>query len=43
MDCKTKMQIILAKSVEESIAEAGKTATAEDFIERFIKNAIFIL
>lgn len=42
MDCKTKVQVILAQGVEKSIAEVGKR-TAEYFIERFIKNAIFIL
>lgn len=42
MGCKTEIQVILAQSAEESIAEVGKTTTA-DFTERFIKNAIFIL
>lgn len=44
MDCKNKIEVILAQSREERIAEEGrKTTTTEDFIARFIKKAIFIL
>lgn len=44
MDCKTEIEVILAQSREEDIAEVGrKTTTAEDFIARFIKKAILIL
>lgn len=43
MDCKTEIEVILAQSGEEHIAEVGRKTTAEDFIARFIEKAIFLL
>lgn len=43
MDCKAKIEVILAQSREDYTVEVRRKTTAEDFIANFVKKRIFIL
>lgn len=41
MDCKAKIEVILAQSREDYIVEVRRKTTAEDFIAKFVKKKDF--